>query len=68
MSPERAMLAREGYDVSKFYINKRDSEIYYLRVITRPDDTGVERPVYCLKNVVHYWEGTEEQFKAAFET
>jgi hypothetical protein len=68
MSPERAMLEREGYDLSKFYINRRDKELYYLRVIARPDDTGVERPVYCLRNAVHYWEGDESQFKTAFET
>jgi hypothetical protein len=61
-------LRSEGYDQSKAYTSKRDGERYWLKILARPDGTGEERPVYCLKNVVHYWEGTEEQFKKCFET
>jgi hypothetical protein len=60
-------LASEGYDPRKAFANKKDGEVYYLKLVTRPDATGEASTVFCLKNEVHFWEGTEEQFKECFE-
>ena len=59
-------LEHQGFDLCKAYTNKKDGEIYYLRLGNRPDADGEERPFYQLMNVVHFWEGDEAQFKAGF--
>jgi hypothetical protein len=65
---QRAGLTSAGYDLKRGYINRRDGEMYWLKVVARPDAGGEESTVYCLKNAVHYFEGTEAQFKLCFET
>ena len=65
---ERACLESDGYKLCKGYVNKRDGELYYLKVVTKPGVDGTDCAVYQLKNVIHYWEGDESQFRAVFET
>ncbi len=61
-------LESQGYSPKRDYINRINGELFYLRIVNKPGADGIERPVYQLKNIIHYWEGTAEQFKAAFET
>ena len=65
---ERAGLTNEGYNLQKGYINRRDGEMYFLKLVTRPGVDGKDCTIFQLKNILHYWEGTEAQFKAAFQT
>ena len=56
-------LKAEGYDMSKKYINRIDNQPYYLKV----DKEAVLGRTHMLKNLTHYWEGSEEDFKDSFD-
>jgi hypothetical protein len=60
-------LERDGYNLQKGYLNRRDGEMYFLKLVTGdPYGEGKEQSIYQLKNVCHYWQGTESEFKKCF--
>jgi hypothetical protein len=59
-------LKAEGYDTKKAYIEKSTGEAFFLRMAA-PEEMGLSRRVYCLKNEFHYHQCDEDDFKKLFE-
>jgi hypothetical protein len=49
------------------YVNKHDHETYSLTIETKLNANGLPQKLYRLRNQIHFWEGTKEQFENEFE-